>query len=251
MQLNKEILENVRCQWRKADVEFRQCRDKFTSLERDATNEIKEKTKDFPVKYIASFTAGILTDRWQPCIGATINLNKDHLYTLVYNKKTGFMWNRHDCGTIYKSTSKNIDPGDIRFDLQRLLQIFSDFEKDTGIPVELRETPIPDITRSPQRTEDVLEIHYNDDPKIVHEDIVSYLGWDCNDKWVVVSTNKHDILYWGSSAHGAGMTHKVVISPENQCELDKFVRFTNESDNDAEIPQSVIDLFTKNGCSIT
>lgn len=179
---------------------------------------------------------GCATPTWNPEVAIDTSICIDHpkgkegQIRYVYLGEGRFEWVNTSYSKVYPHhilSREEAPPAP--YDGVALLKLCEEVTEELGIPVTLRVCNITPVNTEehPQDEEDVLARHPGG--KILASGDISYHGWDCTDKWVIVGCDDGKHLYYGLSGHGFGMTEHIKPGED----LKNF--FSQHRDNDTQI----------------
>lgn len=139
-------------------------------------------------------------------IATNFDIGIPHQYA-CHIGNNNFIWvNRRDRIQIYSHNIINDIPP---FDPTVILKKCSELTEELCMEVKIRTTEL--ITKLkydvPCSLDDVKLIHPN--CEILHNGQIIYLGWDCEDNYVLLKDTDGIHLYYGTTAHGGGLNKHI------------------------------------------
>lgn len=163
-------------------------------LQNFVKQELQNEDKSFRIFRVSDIMGGSACVDWEPEI-------------ILYNHNNiRYIGNRRfviSKGGVHKIYSTDIIEKELPFDAEKLLDFCDKMTDLLGIPVGFHVEKIVDqLDGPPQYINEIKFVHKNG--KILAEGTIQYVGWDCDDDWVVVEDVDGKHFYYGTTAHGGG-----------------------------------------------
>ena len=124
-----------------------------------------------------------------------------------------FRWSKEQGETLYEFDI--CDGVSFPYDTQLLLDRCKKISEDLGIPCEIVKTTLESKNSGViNNSRDALSRHPGG--KNLGDGYITYSGWDCKDRWVVIEDSEGKHLYYGHTAHGGGY-ELLCPSPRRLC----------------------------------
>jgi hypothetical protein len=112
-----------------------------------------------------------------------------------------FVWSKEISDKLYEF---DICQGDHPYDAVALLERCENITKDLGVPCELIKSTLESrCSTAISNFRDALSRHPGG--VLLGWGMITYHGWDCEDRWAVIEDSDGKHLYYGNTAHGGGM----------------------------------------------